>query len=101
MATRAAIANLGLAMISPRAALATIISDGGFACIFNANGVAATPAQRGLTATVPALSTLGPYDVRREGAGTTPRCRRSRRAAPRLSAHRSRATPSHFASRRR
>ena len=63
-------------------ALATIISDGGFACIFNANGVAATPAQRGLTAPVPALSTLGSYDVRREGAGTTPRRRPRRRAAP-------------------
>ena len=75
-------------------ALATIISDGGFACIFNANGVAATPAQRGLTAPVPALSTLGPYDVRREGAGTTPRRRPRRRAAPRLSSPRSRASPS-------
>ncbi len=64
--SRACSSSLLLLALVP-SALATIISDGGFACIFNANGVAATPAQRGLTAPVPALSTLGNYDVRREG----------------------------------
>jgi hypothetical protein len=49
MATRAALATLALAMLFPRAALATIISDGGFRCIFSATGAAATVAQRNIS----------------------------------------------------
>ena len=56
--------NLRLLLLATLpSSLATIISDGGFACIFNANGVAATTAQRGVT-TPPLLSASGAYDVR-------------------------------------
>ena len=91
--SRASSSSLLLLALVP-SALATIISDGGFACIFNANGVEATPAQRGVTAPVPALSTLGSYDVLMEGAGTTPR-RRPRRPFPHLP-HAAAAPPTRF-----
>jgi len=79
--------RLPLLLVLAAPAAATIISDGGWRCIFNANGVQASSAQRNMS--TPALAAA--YNVRRPGpaalraarsAARSPRPHRSRRARP-------------------
>ena len=62
-----------LAALLASGASATIISDGGFKCIFNANGVLASNAQRNMTTALNAAYNVSPFLLLRPPAPGPPR----------------------------